>query len=93
MWGVIFWDGRRVLLHAAVTEQQRLGSGNVRHSFLLGLEARSLRLQYWHGPGLLPSEDDHLLTVPFKPNEKIIPLVSLFIRMHTHIGASAYDLG
>lgn len=39
MWGVIFWDGRRVLFQAAVAQKQRLGNRNIRHLFLLGFGA------------------------------------------------------
>lgn len=54
LWGVIFWEGRRVLIQAAVAEPQRVSSQSIRHLFLMGLEVGSLKLQYWLGPGLLP---------------------------------------
>ena len=51
LWGVVFWEGRRVLVQAAVAEHQRLSSQNIRHLFLMGLETGSLKLWSWLGPG------------------------------------------
>lgn len=53
LWGVVFWDRRRVLVQAAVAKKQRLGSQNIRHLFLMGFRPGILRLQYWHRPSLL----------------------------------------
>jgi hypothetical protein len=53
LWGVVFWEGRRVLVQAAVAEHQRLSSQNIRHLFLMGLETGSLKLWSWLGLGQL----------------------------------------
>lgn len=93
LWGVIFWEGRRVLVQAALAECQRWSSQSIRHLFFMGLEAESQKLQYWLGPGLcllgewLPSH----CTFQGKEKEKSS---SLSFYKDSHIcQASAYGLG
>lgn len=94
LWDIIFWDGRRVLVQTAVAEQQSLGAetSDTYFSWVWKLET----WDYSSGMGLVFCllEDSHLLTVSFRAKKKkIIPVLLLFIRMHTYIGPSAYDLG